>query len=50
MQISQCKLKEKGTYTGKSFSEALVFAQTNKKYDDRLFISGNYSEYLPPKR
>jgi hypothetical protein len=25
-------------YTGKSFSEALIFASTNPQYDDRLFI------------
>ena len=24
--------------TGKSFSEALIFASTNPQYDDRLFI------------
>ena len=24
--------------TGKSFSEALIFASTNQQYDDRLFI------------
>ena len=25
-------------HTGKSFSEALIFASTNPQYDDRLFI------------
>ena len=25
-------------YTGKSLSEALIFAWTNPQYDDRLFI------------
>ena len=25
-------------HTGKSFSEALIFASTNPEYDDRLFI------------
>ena len=25
-------------YTGKSLSEALIFASTNPQYDDRLFI------------
>ena len=25
-------------FTGKSFSEALIFASTNPQYDDRLFI------------
>ena len=25
-------------FTGKSLSEALIFASTNPKYDDRLFI------------
>ena len=28
----------KRTGTGKSFSEALIFASTNPQYDDRLFI------------
>ena len=28
----------KGYYTGKSLSEALIFASTNPQYDDRLFI------------
>ena len=26
------------SYTGKSLSEALIFALTNAQYDDRLFI------------
>ena len=26
------------TFTGKSLSEALIFASTNPQYDDRLFI------------
>ena len=26
------------SFTGKSLSEALIFASTNPKYDDRLFI------------
>ena len=27
-----------GMYTGKSLSEALIFASTNPQYDNRLFI------------
>ena len=33
----QCKVV-KGLGTGKSLSEALIFASTNPQYDDRLFI------------
>ena len=29
---------EKQSNTGKSLSEVLIFASTNPKYDDRLFI------------
>ena len=29
-------------HTGKSLSEALIFASTNPQYDDRLFIELNY--------
>ena len=31
-------MKKRGICTGKSFSEALIFASTNPKYDKRLFI------------
>ena len=31
-------LSEEGTLTGKSLSEAPIFASTNPQYDDRLFI------------
>ena len=34
--------------TGKSLSEALIFASTNPQYDDRLFIvHGNYKLRIP---
>ena len=29
---------EKALRTGKSLSEALIFASTNPQYDDRMFI------------
>ena len=29
---------ENGLHTGKSMSEALIFASTNSQYDNRLFI------------
>jgi hypothetical protein len=32
--------------TGKSLSEALIFASTNPQYDDRLFMKIVSSEYL----
>ena len=31
-------LEKSGKYTGKSLSEALIFASTNPQHDDRLFI------------
>ena len=31
-------IKNFPTVTGKSLSEALIFASTNPQYDDRLFI------------
>ena len=32
------KVSRTNRYTGKSLSEALIFASTNPRYDDRLFI------------
>ena len=31
-------LLQEGLVTGKSLTEALIFASTNPQYDDRLFI------------
>ena len=33
-----CSTTKKALRTGKSLSEALIFASTNPQYDDRLFI------------
>ena len=32
------KNAQKSSYTGKSFSEALILASTNPQYDNRLFM------------
>ena len=37
-EFSKLKIMEGSCDTGKSLSEALIFATTNPKYDDRLFI------------
>ena len=41
-EISYCP----GSVTGKSLSEALIFASTNPQYDNRLFMKIVSSEYL----
>ena len=33
-----CTFTKNRTFTGKSFSEALILASTNPQYDKRLFI------------
>ena len=38
VQCSVTFLKKTTPITGKSLSEALIFASTNQQYDDRLFI------------
>jgi hypothetical protein len=36
--LSTGLIKKPSSCTGKSLSEALIFASTNSQYDDRLFI------------
>ena len=37
-KLDNFHIPEQENCTGKSLSEALIFASTNPKYDDRLFI------------
>ena len=34
-----CYIRKKAAFTGKSLSEALIFASTNPQYDKKLFIA-----------
>ena len=40
------KIKELSVFTGKSLSEALIFASTIPQYEDKLFMKIISSEYL----
>ena len=45
-KMAQCNALSNVISTGKSLSEALIFASTNPQYDDRLFIVHENIEYL----
>ena len=47
-EIHLAAATNKATITGKSLSEALIFASTNPQYDKRLFSSVHENSKLKP--